>query len=134
MSYDVKQIIVIRKDLKMRRGKEIAQGAHASMAAILNTGSERYRDGYINNVFQIELTDMMREWLLGKFAKITATVDSEEELLALHKKAKDAGIITALITDSGFTEFNGVPTNTCIAIGPAHKDKLDPITGHLRLY
>jgi len=27
-----KQVIVIRKDLKMRRGKEIAQGAHASIA------------------------------------------------------------------------------------------------------
>jgi peptidyl-tRNA hydrolase len=28
----MKQVIVMRKDLKMRRGKEIAQGAHASMA------------------------------------------------------------------------------------------------------
>ena len=27
-----KQVIVIRRDLRMRRGKEIAQGAHASMA------------------------------------------------------------------------------------------------------
>ena len=28
----LKQVILIRKDLKMRRGKEVAQGSHASMA------------------------------------------------------------------------------------------------------
>jgi PTH2 family peptidyl-tRNA hydrolase len=33
---DIKQVIVIRKDLKMRRGKEIAQGAHAAMAWLTN--------------------------------------------------------------------------------------------------
>lgn len=32
---NVKQVIVMRKDLNMRRGKQIAQGAHASMAALL---------------------------------------------------------------------------------------------------
>ena len=33
---DVKQVIVIRRDLKMRRGKEIAQGAHASSSWLAN--------------------------------------------------------------------------------------------------
>jgi len=28
---EVKQVIVLRKDLQMRKGKMIAQGAHASM-------------------------------------------------------------------------------------------------------
>ena len=34
---DHKQVIVLRKDLNMRKGKMVAQGAHASMAALLGT-------------------------------------------------------------------------------------------------
>jgi PTH2 family peptidyl-tRNA hydrolase len=60
-------------------------------------------------------------------------VNSEEELLALYAKAMEAGIITSLITDAGLTEFNGVPTNTCIAVGPDFEDKIDSITGGLPL-
>jgi PTH2 family peptidyl-tRNA hydrolase len=38
-----KQTIVLRKDLNMRKGKMIAQGAHASMRAILMLGASRRR-------------------------------------------------------------------------------------------
>ena len=115
--YDYKQIIVMRKDLGMRKGKMIAQGAHASMAA------------YLKDPQSLDVLN----WLAGSFAKIAVSVDSEEELLEVYKNAKEAGIITSLITDSGVTEFGGVPTNTCIAVGPAHKNKLEKITGHLKL-
>ena len=43
MNSDTKQVIVIRKDLKMRRGKEIAQGCHAAMAFITRRICESYR-------------------------------------------------------------------------------------------
>lgn len=33
---NVKQVIVMRKDLNMRKGKMIAQGAHASVDALLS--------------------------------------------------------------------------------------------------
>ena len=39
----IKQVIVMRRDLNMRKGKMVAQGAHASMAVLLNAG--RYDDG-----------------------------------------------------------------------------------------
>ena len=113
----MKQIIVMRKDLKMPRGKEIAQGAHASMKATL-----------------LHMDDpRVKEWLSGNFTKIAVGVNSEEELFEIISKAKEAGIIAELITDSGLTVFNGVPTNTCAGIGPDTHEALSRITGHLKL-
>jgi peptidyl-tRNA hydrolase, PTH2 family len=113
----MKQIIVMRKDLNMRIGKAIAQGAHASMKATLENMNH----------------PNVKEWLSGPFTKIAVSVNSEEELFDVLNKAKDAGLITALITDAGRTEFNNIPTNTCIAIGPATHEELLPITGSLNL-
>lgn len=113
----MKQVLLIRKDLNMRRGKEIAQGAHASMKATL----EHLDDPRVQT------------WLGGAFAKIALVVNSEEDLLELYQKAKAKGLVTALITDSGKTEFNGVPTNTVVAIGPDQPEVIDAITGHLKL-
>lgn len=124
-----KQVIVIRKDLKMRRGKECAQVAHASMASILN---ESCVDSHGNTVL---LTDIeMDHWLKGTFTKIVVTVNSEQELLDVHKNAQIAGLNCALIRDNGLTEFNGVRTYTTCAIGPNEVSKVDAITGHLPLY
>lgn len=132
-----KQVIVMRKDLGMRKGKMIAQGAHASMAAILNQGHyvvENDRiNGEITTKFRLTVDVRMKDWLLGNFKKVCVYVNSEEELLALYAKAKASGIICSLITDSGLTEFHGVPTNTCIAVGPDFDSKIDEVTGGLPL-
>jgi len=131
----VKQVIVIRKDLKMRRGKEIAQGAHASMKVILN-----YLDykRTINNgntpVYELEVTSSISEWLDGIFTKVVVYVESEEELLSVYEKAKEAGLPCSLIKDRGLTEFHNVPTYTCVGIGPDESSKIDKITGNLSLY
>lgn len=117
MGGGLKQMLVMRKDLKCRRGKEIAQCCHASLKAVLeNMGHPR-----------------VVEWLGGPFRKVAVGVDSEAELLDILARARGAGLIAVLITDSGLTEFHGVPTNTCIAVGPATDDELAPVTGHLRL-
>lgn len=113
----MKQIIVMRKDLNMRTGKMCSQAAHASMKVVVD-----YPDHFY-----------VKEWLRGKFTKVAVYVNSEEELFEIMNKAKEAGLITALITDAGRTEFNGVHTNTCIAVGPATREELFPITGHLKL-
>jgi PTH2 family peptidyl-tRNA hydrolase len=117
MSEELKQMIVMRKDLNMRKGKMVAQGAHASMKALVENLSD----------------PRIKQWLAGPFAKIAVSVDSEEQLMSVLGKARAAGLITALITDAGRTEFNGVPTNTCIAVGPATNEDLQPITGDLKL-
>jgi peptidyl-tRNA hydrolase, PTH2 family len=124
-----KQVIVIRKDLKMRRGKEIAQGAHASMGAILQ---QMRRDG--DNMI-LDLSDKRLEpWITGRFKKICVWVNSETELLDLYQQASDSGLICSLIRDSGLTEFGGVQTITAVAVGPDTSEQVDAITGHLPLY
>jgi PTH2 family peptidyl-tRNA hydrolase len=133
-----KQVIVIRKDLKMRRGKEIAQGAHASIAFLTNRireylkGLEPYTQKPPNTWIQLSEAEMA--WIKGRFRKICCIVDSEEELLELHKKAEEAGLVSSLIQDSGKTEFHGEATYTCLAIGPDDDAKIDKITRHLTLY
>lgn len=122
-----KQTIVLRKDLNMRKGKMIAQGAHASMGAILKLGR---REG---DAFVIPLDERLAPWLLGRFKKICVSVSSEAELLALHEKARAGGLITSLVKDAGLTEFGGVPTYTAIAVGPDRADRVDAITGGLPL-
>lgn len=122
-----KQTIVLRKDLNMRKGKMVAQGAHASMRAILMLG---HREG---ERFVIPLDQRFEPWLLGRFKKICVSVNSEAELLALYQKSQAAGLITALIQDAGLTEFGGVPTYTALAVGPDTEERVDSITGTLPL-
>lgn len=125
---NTKQVIVVRKDLKMRRGKEIAQGAHASMAFVTRklTGA--------GSSLTAEFTQAEIDWLNSSFRKITCKVDSEEALIAVYEKALSAGVVAKLITDSGATEFHGVATHTCVAIGPDYEDAIDAVTGDLELY
>jgi PTH2 family peptidyl-tRNA hydrolase len=70
---------------------------------------------------------------VGGITKVCVGVDSEDELLAVHRAAQTAGVRSTLITDAGLTEFGGVPTNTCLAIGPDWNEKVDAITGALKL-
>lgn len=73
------------------------------------------------------------EWIEGIFAKICVRAESEEQLLELFHMALEAKLSAELITDSGLTEFHGVPTKTCIAIGPDREELIDPITSGLKL-
>lgn len=116
---NVKQYIIMRKDLKMRRGKEIAQGSHASMLFLLRSNKRSKAEQY---------------WLDNRITKVCLQVNSEEELLEIHQKAIDAGLVSHIVRDAGLTEFDGVPTYTCLAIGPEEVEKVNPITGHLKLY
>jgi PTH2 family peptidyl-tRNA hydrolase len=123
----MKQVIVIRTDLQMRKGKMVAQGAHASLGAVLPYQGLRWRTLFSKKRRKV------KRWLSGPFKKICLQVKSLEDLLLLEQVAKEAGLISCLITDSGLTEFNGVPTITCLAIGPDTQEAIDGVTGNLRL-
>src|SRR5579859_5282792 len=128
----VKQVIVIRRDLRMRRGKEIAQGAHASMAWLRQRIMPHLTPA--GRADQVPFSETEREWLERSMRKVTVKVGSEQELLDVYDKALAAGLVVHLITDRGLTEFGGVPTRTCLAVGPDCDDLIDPVTGDLELY
>ena len=137
-----KQVIVMRKDLNMRKGKMIAQGAHASMKVIVDLFKVSYIDAYnkdeeydrfIEYKFATVADSPLDNWLSGLFKKITVSVDSENELIEIYNKAKEANMLCSMIEDAGITEFGGVVTKTCCCIGPALSSDIDKITGHLKL-
>lgn len=126
----LKQVLVIRKDLKMRRGKEIAQGGHASWWAALQDASVNHANMTIkfSNPF-------VWEWLFNKrSAKICVTVDSLEELAEVLLKAKAVGVPWSVVKDAGLTEFHGVETYTAIGVGPERAELIDQVTAGLKLY
>lgn len=124
-----KQVIVMRKDLNMRKGKMVAQGAHASLRVILQAGVP----DEAQQTFTVAMSEPMAAWLTGRFTKVCVSVDSEAALDAIVERARTAGVPVALITDAGQTEFHGISTKTCCAVGPAWAADVDAITGALSL-
>lgn len=129
---DVKQVVVVRSDLGMTVGKEDAQCSHASGAFVFR----QLQRQLLNNrkaKLTVTLSAVEREWVLNSYAKIVVVAHTEEELLEIYQNARDAGLSAHKIIDAGRTHFSGVPTLTCIALGPDHSKRFDKITGHLKL-
>ena len=131
----IKQVIVLRTDLNMRKGKMAAQAAHASMKVFLDRGMLIHETDKPATLQIWPITAEAEKWLKGAFTKIVVGCDSEAELLALKDKvdATDAIVYGAIIQDNGATEFHNVKTYTALAIGPADAAEIDKITGHLKL-
>lgn len=124
---EVKMVIVMRRDLKMRRGKEIAQGAHAALAWVWNNITEGRG--------RFDMTLPQRLWVTDSGEKkVTCRIDSEQELIDLYLRAKAAGLTAYIVTDSGHTEFHGQETKTCLAIGPNYAEDINKLTDGLTLY
>lgn len=111
----LKQVIAVRDDLKLPKGKMAAQAAHASVEAVLRSEKE-----------------LVKEWRNEGMGKIVVKVQDRKELFRYLQLAKDAGLACALITDAGKTVV-APGTETCIAIGPDDEEKIDKVTGHLKL-
>jgi peptidyl-tRNA hydrolase, PTH2 family len=129
----VKQVIVVRtkytdekgNSFGLRAGKLIAQASHASSAFLCKQ---------LETSNKIKLSSAARQWINTDFAKVCLKVETQEELFAIQNKAKENKVECHLITDMGRTEFKGVPTITCLALGPDYSDKIDEITKDLPLY
>jgi PTH2 family peptidyl-tRNA hydrolase len=118
-----KQVIVMRKDLNMRKGKMVGQGSHA-VEMVIEAIQECSNDNF---------KGALAAWKKADRTKIVVSVNSEEELMAIFEEARDKGIPVSLVTDYGITEFKGIRTKTCLAIGPWYEDYIDTITGDLPL-
>ena len=139
--YNSKMMIVMRRDLKMRKGKIAAQAGHACIDAVLQAlqKEDRLNDlVYSTDGIMLKTTDKpespLTEWFNNGCTKVCVYVDSEEELLAIAEKAEARGIIAAVITDWGLTEFHGEHTKTCLAIEPLPAEIANELTGELPLY
>ncbi|PIN73069.1 aminoacyl-tRNA hydrolase [Candidatus Woesearchaeota archaeon CG10_big_fil_rev_8_21_14_0_10_45_16] len=110
-----KQVILVRQDLKLPKGKACAQAAHASVDAVLKADQQ-----------------MVKAWRSEGMAKIVLKVKDEKELVKYFQKAKDEGLPASLITDAGHTVV-APGTRTCVGIGPAEEADIDVLTGELPL-
>ena len=142
-SYKSKQMIVMRRDLKMRKGKIAAQAGHACVEAVLMALAREGRLGEVRvtpDQSWIYLEDEgapatpLSDWFDAGVAKVCVYVDSEEELLDLAVRGRELGFAVALVRDAGHTEFLGEPTYTCLAFEPLAAEQIDPLTGDLPLY
>ncbi len=124
----IKQVICIRRDLKMGLGKTIAQGAHSSMLFL----ASRVK-GEAENTQSIEISDLQLRWLVGGMKKICLAVDGLEELKMIATSALVRALEVNVLVDAGRTRFAGIPTITAVAIGPNESAQIDEVTGHLKL-
>ena len=136
--YKAKQMIVMRRDLHMRKGKIAAQAGHACVEATLMALAREDRLEDIRLAGSWDHADGDRSpltaWFDAGIAKVCVYVDSEEELLEIADKGREQGFIVALIRDAGLTEFHGETTFTCLAFEPLYPEQIDPITGGLPLF
>ena len=124
---NIKQVILIRKDLNMSAGKIAVQTAHASMEVFFKNMELSSMCG------TIPIKEDQVRWRDEGKTKILKEVKSELVLLTAYEKAKEAGLPCALITDFGLTELEG-ENNTTVAIGPASFEEIQKITKRFRLY
>ena len=112
---ELKQVIIVRQDLKLPKGKLAAQSAHASVEAVLRSDKRK-----------------VNAWKQEGMAKIVLKVKDLKELRKYNQNAKSTGLVTAVITDAGKTTV-APGTTTCMAIGPDNEEKIDKITSDLKL-
>ncbi len=111
----MKQVIIMRSDLPISRGKIAAQACHASI------GSYKRADERI-----------IKKWEQEGGKKVVVKVNNLKELFEVYELIKATDISYFLVQDAGHTELPE-STITCLGIGPAEDEKIDKITGELKL-
>ncbi len=112
---EYKQVIVVREDLRLSRGKLAVQVAHASIIG-----------------YELSDSSTKEKWKMEGQKKIVLKVKNLEELMKVFETAKKAGLPSGYVRDAGLTE---IPpgTITAVVIGPEKADRVDRITGSLPL-
>jgi PTH2 family peptidyl-tRNA hydrolase len=113
-----KQVILIRTDLKMSTGKKCAQACHASVSA--------------SNLVRTHDKSSWKSWINAGQKKVILKAKSLEQIEDIFHKVKKEGIYCKLINDAGLTQLDP-GTVTALGIGPVESEKIDKITGELKL-
>jgi PTH2 family peptidyl-tRNA hydrolase len=115
---DYKQVILIRTDLKMGAGKKCAQACHASLSA---SDLTRVKDKLI-----------WKNWKNSGQKKVILKVSSMDEMGHIYSQLHKHKITSFLVKDAGLTQLTP-GTTTALGIGPDLSEKIDKITGDLKL-
>lgn len=110
-----KQVILVREDLKLPKGKLAVQCSHASVASLVKSHK-----------------DDIKRWQSEGMKKVVLKVNDLDELIKYKNQAEDLGLITALIEDAGKTVVEP-GTITCLGIGPDKEEKIDKVSGKLKM-
>jgi PTH2 family peptidyl-tRNA hydrolase len=110
-----KQVILVRQDLKLPKGKMAAQVSHASVGALLKSSKA-----------------IIADWKDEGMKKVVLKVKDLDELFKYKQEADDAGLVTAVIEDAGKTVVEP-GTVTCLGIGPDDEKEIDKVTGKLKM-
>jgi peptidyl-tRNA hydrolase, PTH2 family len=124
MTAQVKQVIVIRKDLKLKRAEIAALASKASLEFLVNNSENKE-----SNLLNVELTPAEIEWLSNNRTTIVLGIPSENMLRNLIFRSEIAGIPSYSLSEDGgdFEEL------LCASFGPDDSEKIDEITGKLKL-
>lgn len=114
----IKQVVVMRTDIGMGRGKMAAQAGHACVM-----GADRVRRTH---------PDWYEQWCTGGQKKIALKVSGLADLHQIKIASAQDGLPYAEVSDAGHTQLEP-GTITCMSIGPAPANAIDRITGHLPL-
>ena len=110
-----KQVILVRTDLKMGKGKVAAQVSHASVEAVLGSNSK-----------------IVSLWKKQGMKKVVLKVKDEKELLSYKREADSFGLKAVLIKDAGRTQIKPGSV-TVLGIGPDESEKIDQVTSGLKI-
>ena len=113
----IKMVFVVNTSLKMNVGKVAAQVAHAAVDLFQMSNIKEQTKNLV--------------WQQSGQTKIVLAGSDLTELKLLENLAKNAGLISSLISDAGKTEVEP-GSITCLGIFGL-SDKIDQITGHLKL-
>ncbi|KAM3959503.1 peptidyl-tRNA hydrolase 2, mitochondrial [Aphomia sociella] len=115
---EYKVVLVVRTDLNMSKGKIAAQCGHAAVG-VFDKAQKKDPEG-------------LKLWQMTGQAKVALKTDSIDEIKQIADNAKKMGLITSLVRDAGRTQI--APNSiTVLGVGPAPKDIVDKVTGHLKL-
>jgi PTH2 family peptidyl-tRNA hydrolase len=116
--FEYKMCIVLRSDLGMSVGKLISQACHAAVDASETAKKLNHK--------------AWSRWRDEGAKKVALKVGSLEELEEVMEKSEELNIVNVVIQDRGLTE---VPPGsvTAVGIGPDLSEKMDKVTGSLKL-
>lgn len=98
-----KQVLCVRTDLGMTKGKIAAQCGHATLACYKAVSKHAPL--------------LLKRWEYLGQAKIALKVDSEEELLTLQAQAMSLGLVAKVVRDAGRTQI-AANSATVLGVGP----------------